>query len=552
MNKKAGLLLFLVAPLTACNFSTGAFSWKSYKNDNLSMELQSAKFKNYKLYNKGKTKVEELMREIQNIVANKESASKFNIAFLNLNNEAINVIRSYIIASTKYYANSNQEYNEISNELYSIYTDVVQFMYNIGKDIYYSSDELKKAYFGDISDEEMLRSISQNEGFALQSEYDVTFTDYKDEGMELYNQFLNSGDLDSYLDAGYDYFIRYINKANELVNLLKIKGFNYDNYLDYAYDYYYSRDYTYQDAMVFVNYVKEYLVPLWSNDVSLLPSSSVNKDLLNTFKRYNFCNSQFDASELFESYAKELGGKFLNAYNGAFKNGYYCFSSSNNSLSTAFQWGIPGTNESVLYFSKNYQDILSVIHEFGHYYSNHASNGARSNDAYDLQETYSQANEFTFMNYVLTQKKDDSDLSTYKYIADNMYFSQVGSIINEACITEIENFAYTTPKLSKEDLKAGVEEIINSYEGAASPTYFMAPCLTNPCYYVSYATSLMEASQFLYMNFEDAKVNYKKLIEADDDMTMVERWKNASLESPFEKSTFETIAENINEIALDY
>ena len=73
--------------------------------------------------------------------------------------------------------------------------------------------------------------------------------------------------------------------------------------------------------------------------------------------------------DLFESYAEEMDGQYLTAYNNAFKYGYYCFSDNNNSMGTAYEWNLNGMNDAVLFFSSNYQDVLSVVHEFGHYYS---------------------------------------------------------------------------------------------------------------------------------------------------------------------------------------
>ena len=178
--------------------------------------------------------------------------------------------------------------------------------------------------------------------------------------------------------------------------------------------------------------------------------------------------------------------------------------------------------------------------------------GERDGDAYDLKETYSQADEFTFLNYLLTNKKGSSDETTYQFFADRNLYTNISSIINQACITEIENFAFSNPTISKDDLKLEVEQIIKSYDGTASKTYFMAPCICEPCYYVSYSTSLMEACQFLNMDFEDAKTNYKNLVENSKKMTMVERWKSAGLTSPFEETTFKNLAATFTEIAEKY
>lgn len=540
------LLLLLVAPLSACNFGSSNFSWSSYRNNNFSMNLQSAKFKNYKLVSDDRTSIDVLMNDILNAVENNGSVDKFTKDFATLRGNVSKIANSYIIACTKYYADSNEEYHTKADNLYKMYTSILTFEYDLEEKIYHSSGDIKKEYFGGLTDKQIEERIYGNKEKSLKAEYDAIFTNYQDEGQELYNKYINDYDEEYYLDKGYDYFLRYINKANDLIE--KLDNDSYENYLDYSYANDYARDYTIRDAMKFVNFVKQYFVPIVKSRSSLRYPSNIDTDLFYNFSSKNFCYNKTDLSDLFQSYAECLGGKYLEAYNNAFKSGYYCFSDSPNSLTTAYQWQLSGVNDSVLYFSRNYQSILTVIHEFGHYYSCRATSGVRSLDSYDLQETYSQGNEFTFMNYLLDQKKNTSEYETYKFIVDNEFYSNLSQIINEALITEIENFAYTTENLTKESLRAGVEEIIDSYDGTARTTYFMAPCISSPCYYISYATSIMEAMQFYNMDFESAKKNYKKLIEGDGSPRMEERWANANLDSPFEESTFKKIADKAVEI----
>ena len=197
--------------------------------------------------------------------------------------------------------------------------------------------------------------------------------------------------------------------------------------------------------------------------------------------------------------------------------------------------------------------LMITIHEFGHYFSCVQNGGIRKNDSYDLQETYSQGNEFTFCKYLLEVKKEDLDLNTYKYYVDDKIYSSLGQIINEAVITEIENFAYTTPNLTKESLINGVNAILATYDGTASETYFMAACLSSPCYYVSYATSLMEALQLASMSsFKEARDHYITLVEANGLSNAVARWENAGLKSPFGEECFTALANLFTSVGSKY
>lgn len=548
--KKSRFLFGAVIPLlSGCScslFDFSPFSWEKYKNDSFSMSLSSEKFEKYNL--ESFPNFDSKLSALKDVVTSKGNRNTFINKYNEVSANLLEIVNCYIISSTKYYATNSPAYEQKTNEYYSLYSNASRFLMDLEVDIYNSSDEIKKAYFGDMSNSEIEKRINGNADSALKAQYDETFKEYQNDGQQLYLAYRNGGmSKENYLLAGFDYFYRYVEKANELIG--KISD---NNYLDFAYDYYYSRDYKYTDAIPFVNYVKQYFVPIAKNKSKLKVPSDVNKTLLSVIGSYNMCNRKASMCDVFEAYAQEMGGDYLNAYNNAFKNGYYCFSDNSNSMGTAYEWNLQGINDAVLFFSSNYQDVLSVTHEFGHYYSCVQNGGVRKNDAYDLQETYSQGNEFTFCKYLLEQKSGDSDAATYNYFVDDKIFNSISQIINEAAITEIEQFAYTTKNLTRDSLEEGVNNILNSYEGTASDTYFMAPCLSSPCYYVSYAISLMEALQFASFSFGDAKTHYFNLIQNNDEMTMVQRWESAGLTSPFKEQTFITLAELFSSIAKKY
>ena len=65
--------------------------------------------------------------------------------------------------------------------------------------------------------------------------------------------------------------------------------------------------------------------------------------------------------------------------------------------------------------------------------------------------------------------------------------------------------------------------------------------------------SLIEALQFAALpSFADAKEKYTKLVEANGSFTMVQRWENAGLTSPFDEETFKTLAQMFKNISDKY
>ncbi|MCQ2087268.1 MAG: hypothetical protein MJZ37_04250 [Bacilli bacterium] len=542
---KLGLLLVTFA-ITACSFgSTKAFSWDDYKNEAHAINLQSSRFKDYVLYDA--THVQENLDALVNEVKVGHSTSKFISLYNKCSGDLTSLIDSYIIASTKYYSKAEEEFKTKYEEYMALYLNSYKALTALEEDIYHSTDGIKKAYFGNMSDKEIEKMIAGNEEQIILSEYEDIFTALTDEAETYYVDFARTGDKKTFLHNGHDVFLRYINKANELVEKT-----DYDNYLDLSYKNDYSRDYTIEDVKPFITYVKKYLVPILKEKRQLSAPAGLKATLYNAINNDNFCNTTSNIAELMSSYAEEMGGKYLTSYNDAFKNGIYCFSGSTRSMQTAFQWNLHKTNDAVLYFSRNYQDAFSVTHEFGHYYSTHIDNNAREGDAYDLQETYSQGNEYTFGAYLLDQVKGTDDEATYQYIIDSKFYNELFYIVQEALITEIEEYAYTTPNLTSNMLTNRIYEIMEHYEGTASDTYYLGAVSSSPCYYISYATSLIEALQFKTMDFSTAKKTYKKLIEDTKSMTMVERWTNAGLSSPFEESTFQSLAAEFKKLADKY
>ena len=548
--KKSKFLFGLVIPiLSGCScslFDTGTFSWDKYKNNQVAISLTSNKFENFKL--EDFSSLESKKEKLKDIVVSKGTRENFIRSYNEVSSALGKIINCYIIANTKYYASNSNEYQSKANNYYSTYLSANHFLLSLEEDIYNSSNAIRAAYFGDMSDEEIEQRLNGNKESKIEGEYDDIFNQYQDDGQQLYSKYMKQEiSKEEYLDQGFTYMLRYANKAKELIDQI-----SYDNYLDYSYNYYYSRDYKKEDAIAFVNYVKQYFVRILKDKKELSRPSDIDTDLLKALGSYNLCNKKTNACDLFESYADDMGGQYLSAYNNAFKYGYYCFSDNPNSMGTAYEWNLNGMNDAVLFFSRNYQDVLSVIHEFGHYYSCIQNSGVRKGDAYDLQETYSQGNEFTFCNYLLEQKKEDKEAPTYNYFVDSKIYNSIQQIINESAITEIEQFVYTSDGLTKESLIEGVNSILESYDGTASETYFMAPCLTSPCYYISYATSLMEALQFAALSYEGAKTTYKKLIETSGKFTMVERWEQAGLTSPFKEQTFITLGNMFKDIKNKY
>lgn len=555
MKKKFLLPLLLVPTLCSCIFEQKPFSWNNYLNSSKGLNAQSEKFKNYRLEDYT-SKISDYKNKLISAV-NDGSFHNYVTYYNALYEVYVDVIDAYIISSTKYYADSSDTNMEAKSEnYYDQYNDLRAFFIDLEEVIYKGpSKEIKEDYFGDISDEEIEKILDENVGLKIETEYDAYFTDYQNDGQSLYNNYRRwLISFKTYYLNAYEYYWRYIKTTREFIEKV-----DYDTYLEFSYTRDYDRDYTPEEVLSLVDYVKQYLVPIYNSHSRMSVPYTIDTKLYNYLNSYNFCNSHTDSAAMYEKYAETLGNEYLSCYNKAWGDGYFCFSSSDYSLSTAYQWNLHNSNESVLYFSKDYQNILSVIHEFGHYYGSNANGGAHKNDCMDMSETYSQADEYAFLNFLLNEKKDDEKYETYEFYAYSKVYDNLFYIIQEAVITEIENYVYTTDDFVGETdeeniqiLKLGIQDILSSYNGAADNAYYLSPCLCSPCYYISYATSLIESMQFITMDCDDALETYVNLVENQSGSTTVERWESAGLTSPFKEESFISLSELLNEIKNKY
>ena len=101
-------------------------------------------------------------------------------------------------------------------------------------------------------------------------------------------------------------------------------------------------------------------------------------------------------------------------------------------------------------------------------------------------------------------------------------------------------------------LQSAVEYIDNLNEEFASkglmvsPGYWCYACVASSCYYISYATSLLESVQFLTMSINDAKKAYVDFCLDNITTGSVAKWKKAGLTSPFEQQTIDKLVNYCN------
>ena len=411
-----------------------------------------------------------------------------------------------------------EEHNAKANELYKIILD----------------------YFEGMTDEEIEETIGKEKPeryYAIQKE----ITDIKSE----YDLLLVSSDEDK--DTKIDkMYIRFVALSNELA---KLEG-DYSNYLEYAYSSVYQRDYSVTDTDGFFAGVKNYVIPAYSEynaQMDEIYESSTEEERTNIeiFKKGDCFTNNL---ELFRQYKKEMGGNFEYAFNHLWRDGgNYFISYEKKGYQGAYQTSFAKTGKPYVFFGPGYHNILTVVHEFGHYYAD----TIRSVSSYDLAETQSQGNEFLFVSFLeVNNLLSENEL---KYISlsrteDAMYYIILASLVNE-----IEKRVYVKEDLQEGDVDAIVDAIFAEVPALAEimtpdriKSYWRRVVIDSAGYYISYATSLV-GSLNLYKiatdDFEKGKETYFKLTNFDSSEYDSYRkvYEYAGLLDPFKEETYEYI-----------
>ena len=312
---------------------------------------------------------------------------------------------------------------------------------------------------------------------------------------------------------------------------------SYSSYLDYSYKQY-GREYTVSQAKTLSNYTTNYILPLAQSFRSKLEEAEKNPDVVESNKAYknNFFGSNID---LMRGYALTLDSSYINNFKSFFESGNYFFSNVANPNVTAYTANSQ-TLGRYIFASKNYQDLMSFTHEFGHYY---AGTNFGNVPSLDLSETQSQGNELMLLSYLLGNNNSDSSKAfVYQEIA-----SMANSILIGCAINEFEDFAYNN-EFTQESLEAKFIEILDKYGALVTRDkidYMYQVILNYRGYYISYAVSGIAALELFAKslnNYADGVTSYVSICKKESsDEKFKKSLENAGLFDVFSDDSFTLI-----------
>ena len=328
----------------------------------------------------------------------------------------------------------------------------------------------------------------------------------------------------------------------------------YDSYAELAYEGY-SRDYTPEDARALHAAVKESIVPVYQ-EIGELVQSYENPDVL----------GEIDAEKLMATVGQYIGTidadldlSFRHMSQvGLYSIDYY------TGRGDGFTINLPQYNDAAIFMDLvgNDSDLETLVHEFGHYNAGmHQKQQALDTGfCMDTSEIHSQGLEVLFLSCADAVYGDEN--AAVKKL--NILYNLLDSIIQGCLQDEFQQLSYAAAKdhkLTVKELNELACRLYNEYGLETQPgakeiySWVEIPhTYESPFYYISYATSAVNALDILSISQEDyreAADTYMRLTALPMDIPYQKALEQVGLHNTFDADTLQFIGQGVAEYVND-
>ena len=333
----------------------------------------------------------------------------------------------------------------------------------------------------------------------------------------------------------------YIDLMRVHEDMAKAMGFSTAEEMEFVFGF--DRDYTPEDAAVFIDDVKTYLVPIsiWAEERGL---------------SYNITYSPLGSEELYSALhgvAENIGHGCTEAFSFMDKYELCDVEPSVYKADTSFQTYLSMYDAPFVFLNPEgtTRDLVTFVHEFGHFTDAYTNFDAA--ETIDLAEVYSQALEFLSLSHMdgLLPASDVNALRTGKML------DALDTFIRQASFADFESKAHaigpdelTAEKLNELALQA-TKDFGYCPEGFEEFMQYFWMDITHlfeyPFYVISYPVSLDVAMQVYVLETAEAGKGLDKYFEMmpRDYDTFMETVTGNGLQSPFAAGGLASIAQVI-------
>ena len=326
--------------------------------------------------------------------------------------------------------------------------------------------------------------------------------------------------------------------------------YGYDNYYTYAYEQVYTRDYDPAAIEQMRTYVSKYLPDATQGALDQTMNTFSGLSALDQLQLNNILWNHYESGKLYlTEYLTTLPESVQEAFLDMFNGNILLMQDTETAMEGAFTTDLT-EERSLCFFGPGYSNVLTVLHEGGHYYgSKHAT---LSDIPMDLAETQSQGNEWLFVAYLENTRggKLSEAIRSYKM------YSDMTTILICVIVDEFEQAVYSHPNIASltgDDLDAIMEEVCERYGGidllgeiaTDVQNYWRMVVVEQPVYYISYGVSAIAAMNVYTIASEDYEAGieaYCSVVEGIDmDEGFLTNITNAGLDGPFDEEVYKAL-----------
>ncbi len=532
LSKTMSLFMTIIIIFTALNFSACTPSLVNH----ISFE--------YTLTDEDVQAALDEIKQLEEYIDAKEN-SKISKAVQRMYVELDYIQHQYNVGQIKYYSDmSNEDAHNMYVESQDAYMAVREECLRILKKLYQSDLDAKKTVFE-------LWTVKELEALETSSEEIINLEKKQN---ELLREYLSLED-DKSEEWSYkvsEIYFEFVNTSNQLA-----AHYGYDNYYDYAADDVYMRTYSKEQREAFRKNIKEYVLPMFQGfddlySEKLKKLTNEQRALFDSLLKDPCTESNEYLTGYIESHSKEM----KKVMNNLFELGAVVYAESENAYQIAYTDYSNVYNQPFVFFGKDCQNLITVVHELGHYAAFYHFTNAEL--PYDVAEVHSQGNEWLMLKYL--EGKIDDDV--YELFLLWMLIDALSGIIICTVVDEFEELVYAQDGLIKTcyDFEKVFMDVIGTYDGieAIAPKsyiyiYSQYVTMEAPVYYLNYATSELVAMSFYTIanneGYKKAQDIYVDLcLETQTGKSFFETLTNVKLLDPFDSEAVSSIMESFEMI----
>lgn len=396
------------------------------------------------------------------------------------------------VASGPYISALSNEYGEIVSEAYYEYED--------------------------MTDEELEDSLKIQ---SLQYEYTQIFNEdfyYEYEGKQYSLDNFEDAPAEAIPEISANLMLQVSVPAGDIfkqlveLNTKRARNEGYDNYMDFAFANIYNRDYTTDDVKKMCKEIRKrcliyyMLCEKYINEMAPYDPGAVFNDDTRVF-------------EMLLPYMRDFDSEMGDVMQHMLDCNLYDLKPSETKVDRGYTGGL-GVYGDAFIFDSPYMsslDFATYIHEFGHYnamYHEKTDLGI-SVDNIDVSEVHSQALQLLMGPYFEDMISEEEG----KYLLSLELYDMIRTIYQSCFVVEFEMYVYENPKESVTDWNREYMRIMRDYgftpygDDECAQWVTISHLFYQPGYYISYATSALEALNLYVESLEDYNLAKEKYLQ---------------------------------------